>query len=674
MASSNEQNKPIRMSRPFGSINTEKADAVQTNSKALPTREQITTRVVENTQRNKHYNKLKQQYPELASWDYEALDKFDKGNSPVSINGKVIYPVNYKDNRPQISKDTKTEQQHKQAQANAQQKLQESKELTELEAASEVINHPDNPIGWIPGVRTMFNIGADQRYSHLTGENYTPYTIPAGLSVANDVILARFGLGGWKPYAGSYVGSVVGGAVGDQYNYPNIGRIIGGIAGGVAANELSNFANQAIGTYNYFNNLRKFGNTFKNSVKDTKFTNKQVETVSKNGMTIGSALERGSEGLHFSPEGSPTSFTIQNSMGYPHKRIGTFTYTNNTTPIETTDVGYFGKGFNPMFDKQVDSGHINFWYPNGFEGNNNISFLTTEPHFGIQLSKNIYQPYKPISFLKGENFQLNENYLSNRGGVRVYTPEEATLQQLNGFTQFGDFPLEFAGGAELTEDAYQRFIKPTVEELIQYWNSGDFARRLSRAGLLSKRQAIIDKKIANLENTRYGVNTDEDIMGSSYGHTIGHPDITTQPIVEFNGNETEVSLNHAVGHEATHASNKEIDPEITQHNMEVLADIWDNIRPEVLNDSELKKHVQYLITIDPYLGTEISGQLANAIKYMEKNNLTVDQLLNDTEYIATDIDLLQLLMVLKPQYVRKLLSKDGIIADNSQTNNLNYYA
>lgn len=129
-----------------------------------------------------------------------------------------------------------------------------------------------------------------------------------------------------------------------------------------------------------------------NSVENTEFVNMPMEQVSKNGITIGSALEKGTEGFHFSPEGSPTSLTIQNSMGYPYKRIGTFTYTNNTAPIKTTDVGYFGRGWNSTFDAQVDAGNTNFWYTNGFEGNGNVSFLTTEPHFGIQLSKNIQAP------------------------------------------------------------------------------------------------------------------------------------------------------------------------------------------------------------------------------------------------------------------------------------------
>lgn len=130
------------------------------------------------------------------------------------------------------------------------------------------------------------------------------------------------------------------------------------------------------------------GRKFNRSVKNTRFVNVPVEHVSPNGMTKGSALDVGTEGIHLSPIGSPTTTNIQRTTGYPFVRTGTWTFSNNTRPVEVQDMGYFGKGFNPDFDTKVNNGTTNFSYTNNFEGNGNQSFLTTEPSFGLQLSKN----------------------------------------------------------------------------------------------------------------------------------------------------------------------------------------------------------------------------------------------------------------------------------------------
>ena len=130
------------------------------------------------------------------------------------------------------------------------------------------------------------------------------------------------------------------------------------------------------------------GREFNRSVKNTRFVNVPVEHVSPNGMTKGSALDVGAEGIHLSPIGSSTTTNIQRTTGYPFVRTGTWTFSNNTRPVEVQDMGYFGKGFNPDFDSKVQSGITNFSYTNNFEGNGNQSFLTTEPSFGLQLSKN----------------------------------------------------------------------------------------------------------------------------------------------------------------------------------------------------------------------------------------------------------------------------------------------
>lgn len=129
----------------------------------------------------------------------------------------------------------------------------------------------------------------------------------------------------------------------------------------------------------------------------TRFVNVPIEHVSPNGVTTGAALDRGVEGIHFSPVGSSTSTTIQQSMGYPYVRAGTWTYSSNTAPVGITDVGYFKRGYNPDFDAKVDKGYTNFKYNNQFEGRGNVSYLTTEPNFGLQLSKNVaYAKVEPI--------------------------------------------------------------------------------------------------------------------------------------------------------------------------------------------------------------------------------------------------------------------------------------
>lgn len=129
-------------------------------------------------------------------------------------------------------------------------------------------------------------------------------------------------------------------------------------------------------------------------VKGTQFVNVPIEHVSPNGITKGATLDVGAEGIHFSPAGSSTTPTIQKTMGYPYVRTGTWTYTNNTQPVNVTDVGQFRRGYNKDFDNKVDNGFFNFVYRNNFEGQGNTSYLTTEPSWGFQLSKNIQNPYK----------------------------------------------------------------------------------------------------------------------------------------------------------------------------------------------------------------------------------------------------------------------------------------
>lgn len=125
-----------------------------------------------------------------------------------------------------------------------------------------------------------------------------------------------------------------------------------------------------------------------NSIDNTIFYNKDIEHVSPFGITNGAKLDLGNEGIHFSPLGSNTSASIHNSMNYPFKRVGTWTYTNNNAPETVEDMGYFGRGFNEKFDQLVDDGATNFRYINKFESPGSESYVTTDAS-SIALSKNI---------------------------------------------------------------------------------------------------------------------------------------------------------------------------------------------------------------------------------------------------------------------------------------------
>jgi hypothetical protein len=83
-------------------------------------------------------------------------------------------------------------------------------------------------------------------------------------------------------------------------------------------------------------------------VKDTKLVNVPVEHVTTNG--VANRLNSYSEsdvGFHLSPEGSPTTVTIQESTGMPFIRRGTWTYSDNTKPKVVTDNGNWTYDFNP---------------------------------------------------------------------------------------------------------------------------------------------------------------------------------------------------------------------------------------------------------------------------------------------------------------------------------------
>lgn len=405
------------------------------------------------------------------------------------------------------------------------------------------------------------------------------------------------------------------------------------------------------------------GREFSRSVKNTRFVNTPVEHVSQNGITDGSALDVGEEGIHLSPAGSETTINIQRRTGYPFVRTGTWTFSNNTRPESVQDLGYFGRGFNQEFDSKIDKGVVNFKYVNNFEGKGNQSFLTTEPSFGLQLSKNVLAN-RSRRFVFNIPQRPSPRILAGNQGV-ITTPEPMVISPTNlgGHIDSNNFSLL---KNKLTDQATEQFILPWEEQLRQFYNSGFYARRLAKAGLLSKRDHILQWKNRNLDRTQYGIGDSSD-LGSSYGNTTRYASEThPRPYVIFN-TDYDFPLKHTVIHEGSHASSLSL-PEIRQHNNKLLENVWEHVRPEMRDNPQVKEYIDYITDAkiqsnnENALASEIGGQLQNAFLHMQRNNLTPDQLLSDVDYISRDHELRNAIAVFTPSYLKKLLAPGGIIS------------
>ena len=164
-------------------------------------------------------------------------------------------------------------------------------------------------------------------------------------------------------------------------------------------------------------------------VKDTKLVNMPVEHVTSNGVTTGLKSYSDSDvGFHLSPEGSPTTTAIQESTGMPYVRRGTWTYSDNTKPKVVTDNGNWTYDFSPELYSgtnpgktnwenaiALDSKGPNFAYKNNFEGNGEVSYMTTSPEFGLSLSKNAELPKEvpTIAHNPMKPYNSFEDYMTN---------------------------------------------------------------------------------------------------------------------------------------------------------------------------------------------------------------------------------------------------------------------
>ena len=197
---------------------------------------QVQNKIQDNQNKAVAHQILTRRYPQAAGMDYEGLVNLDKSTTPVSFNGRVYVGGNYQPDS--YSQDNKSDQEHKQAQDAFIQNQEQQRKQNEIKQTAELLNNPYNPIGWIPGLRSVVNAGADQNYSRTHNTTFTPYTADTALSTAGDAITLGFGLGPLNNYAGSYIGTVAGGLIGEQFDNPQLGQLFGGIVGGSSTPKL----------------------------------------------------------------------------------------------------------------------------------------------------------------------------------------------------------------------------------------------------------------------------------------------------------------------------------------------------------------------------------------------------------------------------------------------------
>jgi hypothetical protein len=166
---------------------------------------------------------------------------------------------------------------------------------------------------------------------------------------------------------------------------------------------------------------------------------------------------------------------------------------------------------------QLNQKSSNWYYTNNWEDKGSTSFMSTEPTFGLQFSKNIENPtgqsvfitkpfdsdFIPYLPIQGDNFQLlkvNPKYrgagLDNLRYLHSRYPGE-------GYNIVGNDFNELYAVNPINKDVQAALIDPHKEDLINYLKSAEYARRLKRAGLLNKRDEIVQKQIDRINNTEY---------------------------------------------------------------------------------------------------------------------------------------------------------------------------
>lgn len=393
------------------------------------------------------------------------------------------------------------------------------------------------------------------------------------------------------------------------------------------------------------------GREFSRSVKNAQFINVPVEHVSPNGMTKGSALDVGEEGIHLSPVGSSTTATIQQKTGYPFVRIGTWTFSNNTRPVEVQDVGYFGRGFNPEFDAKVNRGVTNFKYTNNFEGKGNTSYLTMEPNSGLQLSKNIETPVNKLE--------------QQIGKIYINKPTVTTNESLGQTILEGNYPVEldvvpirqldgtFSNTMVRRVPKYliSTEIDPHIIKIQDTFNSDFYRHRLSNAGVVDVKQQdeIIQKLIDNIKNTNF--------------YSISLPKKSTAAFTQYRNGKHEVIFNRTplkptplaydIHHEVGgHVAEVNI-PEIQKFNQSLIED-WKNKLLVPYEDN--KETLDYMFKVYSDGTWEGRGMLAPTVYQMKRKGLTGEQILQD-RYAKTDFHLDNFRAAMGDEWTANVLNK-----------------
>lgn len=412
--------------------------------------------------------------------------------------------------------------------------------------------------------------------------------------------------------------------------------------------------------------LKKFGKAFKESVKDTKFVNKPIEHVSENGVTEGAGLRSYSNsdvGFHFSPEGSTTTYNIQQATNAPFVRRGTWTYTNNTEPTLVLDKGIWTYNFNPEIYTGVNPGTTiaenamalnqkgpNFTYTNKFEGKGNQSFMTTEPSFGIQLSKNVENPItksdEQISLLKPKpkvttSESLGQMILDGKYPVEL---DPIQIPQLNGNTSRVLTRV-------VPEEIVNSEITPHTEKIHELYNSNFYKQRLTDAGITNpeKQAKIIQVLNNNVDNVKY--------------YSTSLPSNTTSAFTQFDKDKNIVVFNRTanVQKPLSYDIHHEVGGHIAENNISEIQDFNKSLINDWKDQLQIeyepnKKALDYMFRIYPDQTWEGRGMLAPAIYQMKRQGLTGEQLL-ESSYADTDKHLDNFRLAMGDEWVTNILNK-----------------
>lgn len=386
------------------------------------------------------------------------------------------------------------------------------------------------------------------------------------------------------------------------------------------------------------------GREFSRSVKDTQLINVPIEHVSNKGVTEGAGLNAASSsdvGFHFSPAGSETTSNIQRATGAPFVRTGTWTYSNNTKPIFALDRGNWTYDFNPELYRGLNPGTTpsenalalsqrgpNYTYINNFEGQGGRSYMTTDPNFGIVLSRN-----REVSPKIRLNRAQSVHHPTSPDGREFYTNGQLMAEGASP----SNFDIETFGDPvyRLQGSLYNRAVKPFVDDVRQMYSSNWYTERLKRHGFSPQQIASIQQRVnSNIDRTNYFV-TDEALP---YGWIGGSGTDRSTGIhgVALNAKHSNHPAYNTIIHETGHMAEVDIN-EINATNKHLADMIRQRVNFNQLSPQQAED-VKYFLQVYDDGSTELGGQVRNALVSMHKNNWTPEQYLQSKDFLG-DYDL-----------------------------------